>query len=283
MRVLENIFKNIPFEISEEKKEEINKLEFVPLTRIRNDLTFKTFNKLFVLGRAPSTKTSNGKPITNWWCICSCPDHNIISVRVNNLTSGNTKSCGCQSKEASIKTIQEINQRNKPHLENKKIGNFLVLEDTGKRKYNSIIWKCKCLLCNNENYFITSNTLLNHTPKSCGCETRSKGIIIIENILNKNNLKYIKEKTFNTCRFPDTNALARFDFWVNNEFLIEYDGEQHFKEGDLNYFKDTLEKRQQHDAFKDKWCKENNIPLIRISYKELYNIKTLDDILDNRS
>lgn len=276
---LEEIYKNIPFEVSEEKKEEIASLDFVPLTRIRNNLTYKTFNRLFVLGRAPSIKQTNGKPITMWWCICSCSEHKIISVRVNNLTSNNTKSCGCLDIEKSIKRIQEINIKNKPHLENTQIGNFLIIEDTGKRKYNSIVWRCECLLCGNKNYYITTNALKNHTPKSCGCESRTKGIIIIDEILNKNNIPYVKEKTFDTCRFPDTNALARFDYWVNNKFLIEYDGEQHFKEKDLKYFKDTLEKRQWHDKFKNSWCKENNIPLIRISYDQLEKISSLEDIM----
>ena len=276
---LDEIYSKIPFKISQEKKDEIAKLEFIPLTRIRNNLTFQTFSHLFVLGRAPSDQYC-GQPVTKWWCICDCSEHNIISVRVNNLTSGNTKSCGCHKKEVSTKLLEEVNERNKMHLEGKTIGNFLVLEDTGEKRYYSRVWRCKCLLCGNEEYYITTNTLMNHTPKSCGCEQRSLGIIKIDKILTNENISFIKEKTFPTCRFLDTNAPARFDYWIEKDnLLIEYDGEQHFKEQDLNYFRDTLKKRQEHDIFKNQWCKNNNIPLIRISYLDIDNINTYNDIL----
>lgn len=274
---LEEIYKNIPFELSEEKKNEIAELEFESLARIRNNLTYKTFNRLFVIGRAPSIIQPNGNPITLWWCICSCENHNIIKVRVNNLSSNNTKSCGCLDIEKSTARIVAAGHKCKKDLTNQQFGNILALEDSGERKYGSPVWKCKCLLCGNENYYITANTLVHHTPKSCGCESRSKGAIVIEKILDENNIFYTKEKTFDTCRFPDTNNPARFDYYVDNSYLIEYDGEQHFEEKDPNYFRDTLEKRQEHDNYKNNWCKENNIKLIRIPCYELSKINQLKD------
>lgn len=77
---------------------------------------------------------------------------------------------------------------------------------------------------------------------SCGHITESKGVRKIKKILDENNISYITEKTFSDCKFPDTNKVARFDFYINNSFLLEYDGEQHFKECDKNYFKDSLKK-----------------------------------------
>ena len=47
----------------------------------------------------------------------------------------------------------------------------------------------------------------------------------IEKILIKNNLSFEKQKTFEKCRFPDSNYLAKFDFYVENKYLIEFDGE----------------------------------------------------------
>ena len=65
-----------------------------------------------------------------------------------------------------------------------------------------------------------------------------------------------------------------FDFYVNNEYLIEYDGEQHFdKNSFFNY-----EYTHIHDKIKSKWCKDNNIPLIRIPYTK-YNDLCLEDLL----
>lgn len=109
----------------------------------------------------------------------------------------------------------------------------------------------------------------------------SKGIQKIIKILKENDIPFIQEKTFNNFKFEDTNGTPRFDFYINNSFLLEYDGEQHFQEKDLNYFKDNLEKRQLHDKIKNEWCKNNNIPLKRISYKDLKNL-TLEDIMGNK-
>ena len=54
--------------------------------------------------------------------------------------------------------------------------------------------------------------------------------------------------------------------------LIEYDGEQHFEpfgyDKDLSKFIST----QERDAYKNQWCKENNIRLIRIPYTEYNNL-----------
>ena len=100
--------------------------------------------------------------------------------------------------------------------------------------------------------------------KSCGCLNQSYGSFKIEQILLKNNIPFIKEKTFSTCKFPDTNYPAFFDFWVENKYIIEFDGKQHFYE--TNLFSYPLSKIHEHDLYKNNWCKENNIPLIRIPY-----------------
>lgn len=70
----------------------------------------------------------------------------------------------------------------------------------------------------------------------------------------------------------------RFDFYINEDnYLIEYDGEQHFKDTN-GFFKTTLEEIQKRDIFKNQWCKENNIPLIRIPYTR-YDDLCIEDLL----
>ena len=50
---------------------------------------------------------------------------------------------------------------------NKKFGRLLVKEDTKKRKYNFVVWKC---LCDCGNYKeVLSQNLLQGKTKSCGC------------------------------------------------------------------------------------------------------------------
>ena len=98
----------------------------------------------------------------------------------------------------------------------------------------------------------------------------------IEKILKENSIFFETEKSFDSCIFEDTKYPARFDFYVNQKYLIEFDGIQHFQE--TNFFSQNLSFYQRHDQYKNQWCKENNIPLIRIPYTHLKNI-CLEDLL----
>jgi len=71
---------------------------------------------------------------------------------------------------------------------------------------------------------------------------------------------------FNSCK--NIKELP-FDFYLPEyNICIEYDGQHHFnivsKFGGENF----LNKVRQNDKIKDNWCSENNIKLIRISYKK---------------
>lgn len=55
-----------------------------------------------------------------------------------------------------------------------------------------------------------------------------------------------------------------------HNFLIEYDGEQHFhKVRNDRYGYEGIVAR---DNYKNQWCEKNNIPLIRIPYTDYNNI-----------
>ena len=95
-----------------------------------------------------------------------------------------------------------------------------------------------------------------------------------------------KEYTFKDLKGIRGGCL-RFDFAILNKDnslieLIEFDGEQHFKEIS-GLWKDcyTLEERQANDNLKNEYCKNHNIKLVRIPYTQINNInlKTLE--LDN--
>ncbi len=79
-------------------------------------------------------------------------------------------------------------------------------------------------------------------------------------------------------------GLLKFDFAVfglknNLVVLIEYDGEFHFEK---QYSDDKFERVKIHDKFKNQYCKNNNIPLLRIPYWEFDNIEEiLHNQLDN--
>ena len=150
-------------------------------------------------------------------------------------------------------------------------GELTVVSKSNKRAANGgIYWLCKCV-CGQEKE-ILGQSLISGCTMSCGCQSNiSQGNKKIAKILSEANILFEQEKRFDTCR--DINTLP-FDFYVDNKYLIEYDGEQHFdKNSFFNY-----EYTHTHDKIKSKWCKDNNIPLIRIPYTR-YNYLCLEDLL----
>ena len=103
----------------------------------------------------------------------------------------------------------------------------------------------------------------------------SKGENIIYNFLLKNNINFIRQKTFSDCKYK---SLLFFDFFIPAKNLcIEYDGEFHYKS---IYGKKQFEELKYRDNIKNLYCKENNIKLIRIAYTEFNNIEEiLKDII----
>ena len=112
--------------------------------------------------------------------------------------------------------------------------------------------------------------------KSCGCLKASIGEQKIEELLTKNDILFVKEKTFDSCLLTDSiYSHARFDFYIENKYLIEFDGVQHFRDGCFGH---NLKERQEKDAIKNQWCRDNNIPLIRIPYTHLDEL-TIEDLV----
>lgn len=230
------------------------------------------FNRLTIL-ELIATKGQE----TSYKCLCDCG--NITTVYGQNLKNGTTKSCGCLQKERmSIIGSQNINYAN---LKGQRFGRLIALEPTSERvseNTRSVIWRC---ICDCGTYYNASvaNLKNGYVTHCSNCKISSKGEEKIIELLTINNILFEKEKSFDTCRFKDTNALARFDFYVNNQYLIEFDGVQHFKydNGGWNN-EEQFKKTQIHDKYKNNWCKENNIPLIRIPYWHLDQL-CLEDLL----
>lgn len=107
--------------------------------------------------------------------------------------------------------------------------------------------------------------------------TQSIGEKTISFLLENNNIFFETEKTFSTCRFV---GLLRFDFYINNSFLVEFDGEQHFKPVSIFGGEEQFKIQQERDTYKNQWCRENNIPLIRIPYWKLDTLCIEDLMLE---
>ena len=106
----------------------------------------------------------------------------------------------------------------------------------------------------------------------------SKGEQMIAKYLDDNNILYIRQFKFDTCK--DIHVLP-FDFYLlDYRIAIEFDGQHHFKPVTFNGIsKEEAIKNHQttvyHDKIKNQYCVNNQIGLIRIPYYEFKNIKQI--------
>lgn len=156
-------------------------------------------------------------------------------------------------------------------LTNQRFGKWTVLCQSQKNANNGgIYWHCKCD-CGEERD-VLGQSLRNGSSTSCGNHPNlSKGNSKIAEILNNANIFFETEKKFKTC--VDKTYLP-FDFFIEEKYLIEYDGIQHYDKDSIFDYEYT----HNHDLIKSKWCKDNNIPLIRIPYTQYDNL-CLEDLL----
>lgn len=109
-------------------------------------------------------------------------------------------------------------------------------------------------------------------PKCCD----SKGETAINNYLNFNNINFIREYTFVDCHsIEGTRYKLRFDFYLPDyNMCIEFDGLQHYKR--IKYWGlDKFDIIQRNDGIKNKYCKDNNIQLLRIRYNQINKVEEI--------
>lgn len=220
------------------------------------------------------------KPPRIWYGKFQCPyDGIVFTARINDITSGRTKSCGCLHSKTSRKNGAKAKEKLQHHLEGKIFGNLTVLREATEEerpnvKRKGTFWLCYCSCCGKKK-IISQDGLENKNVISCGC-VFSKGEQKILDILQDINIPFITQKTFNDCINPDTNKKLRFDFYLPDyNCCIEYDGEQHFKYSNTGWnIKEQYEKTKYLDSIKQKYCEQNNIFLVRIPYTEYDKIDT---------
>ena len=217
-------------------------------------------NNWKIIARDP--KWSNNK---KWIVECTCEQHTQKSMRIGEIK----KSLGCPyCSTAKNKLID---------LTGQKFGHWTVLQK-GEIRGSHIMWLCECDCQNHTKRQVDGYKLRQGISTSCGCQHFSKGEEKIKKLLKDNSISFETQKMFKTCQTSQNNY-AKFDFYVNNKYLIEYDGQQHskiVKNGWNN--PERLARTKERDAIKTQWCKDNNIPLIRIPYTHLQNL-CLDDLL----
>lgn len=103
-------------------------------------------------------------------------------------------------------------------------------------------------------------------PKCARERTESKGAAEVRLNLEKFDVNFEVEKTFEDLRNPDTDTKLRLDFYLPEiDVAIEFDGDQHFKQDNGIW---NVEGLQMRDDVKDDWCAENDVHLIRFNEDE---------------
>ena len=236
------------------------------------DLTGQKFGRWTVLQRVPN----HGKAVY-WLCECECGTRK--EVKAAHLRSGASTSCGCRQKEIAREWIQN-NIGKRANLTGQKFNHLTALKCVGTNKSGTTLWECECDCANHTHIIVSLPHLTSGHTTSCGCIGNSKGENVIKDILSNNNINFIQEKSFKNCVYPKTQGYLRFDFYLPEyNTCIEYDGEQHFKQ---KPGWEPLDQLQARDEYKNNWCKEHKVNLIRIPYTHYNNIQLID-LLPNTS
>ena len=237
------------------------------------DLTNRKFG--FLKALYPTTKRVQRKVV--WRCECVCGKE--CEVLSTNLTSGRTVSCGCKKYEIVSKHYRDKSPKQGEIINGTKIVDTDYRPDN--RGFNECYVLAECKFCGKE-FWVRKASLENGNTKSCGCTRNSIGEATIQKILDENGIAYEREKIFKDCYFENIQNKCRFDFYIENSYLLEFDGIQHsdkYECGQSSWFNEEILKRiKERDKYKNEWCKQHNIPLIRIPHYKLDTL-CIDDLL----
>ena len=204
-----------------------------------------------------------------------CPKHGIVTGSIHNLLRGH--GCSYCARESNTDACRNSGEKVSKYINS--INNNILLnpEDYKNSDCHNLQILCGC--CSKQ-IFITSFSSYKHGTQRCAfcSKSCSSNELKIRNILDKNDIRYIPEKTFSDCK---DKGLLFFDFYLPDYNLcIEYDGEQHYN---IHYdetinkstAKEQFENRKRHDKIKDNYCIEKGINMLRIPYWEENNLEEI--------
>lgn len=219
---------------------------------LREDLTGRRFGRLVV---TEMIFEKNKQTLAE--CVCDCGSR--IRTKAVYLKNGDTKSCGCLQRDATSSA------NTKDFSGMKSDFGVVFIKRHSQTSRGVWLWECKCGFCG-ESFVALPAKVLEGNVISCGCSRISSGEAYIKDLLCSLGVNYVAEKRFNNCR--DVYTLP-FDFYLPDQNVaIEFQGAQHYRPVEWFGGVDGFMKRVSHDEIKQKFCDENNIKLIHISYND---------------
>ena len=139
------------------------------------------------------------------------------------------------------------------------------------RSGQKVFWICK--KCGYHFY----STIANRVCGESGCPKCifSKGENRINKFLKENEIEYASQYRIEECK---NKKQLPFDFavWINHQLvLIEYQGRHHTSAIEAFGGEENLIRVKSNDKIKEDFCLKNNIPLIKIDYKDYKNIEEI--------
>lgn len=239
--------------------------EIISMPKDLSYMVGKRFGRLTIIKRVENHITPSGQKKVMWLCQCDCGNKTTVSSQ--DLKSGHTKSCGClPTKQKGDGLIDLVGQRFGTLVVLKRVDDYTYQSSTGKAT-TSPRWLCQCD-CGGF-AIVQGGNLRNGNTTHCGCKNiKSKGEMLIADFLSNNNIKYVREYSFDDLKNKSGRCL-RFDFGIldnnnNITMLVEYQGAQHYIDcGSFGAYQ-----RKYSDKAKRKYCEENNILLYEIRFDE---------------
>lgn len=218
-----------------------------------NLIRFTEENKIEIINYNGSRKKSKFK----------CKNNHIFKSTISNLKSHKCSLC------SRVKKLEK--EKEKFIKESKLTWGKLLEIDYKTLVYKGKRRKMKMLSNIGTIEQLPDNHLNGFLPR------KSTGEEIIKSILNKKNIKYIREKTFEGCK---NIKKLRFDFFLPKlNICIEYNGIQHYEAISRFGGKEGLKYQMNNDKIKYEFCKKNKIKLLIITNKDniFEKIKEIND------
>lgn len=145
-----------------------------------------------------------------------------------------------------------------------------------KYDYSLVVYKnirTKVLIICKEHGIFSQTPTSHKSGRGCPKCKLSRGESKIMDILIKKSIKFYPQYLFDGCK---SKQKLPFDFFLpDKNICIEYDGVQHFEP--IEYFGgvERFNSQKIKDEIKNKYCEENRIKMIRISYSDYDRIEDI--------